>query len=184
MPNNGLDIPTLGTLFLSYDAVRFRGRVAAWSEIPTVAAGDWAIRSDLGLACYYDGTRWLTLHEYTLPLKLRSAGGAPTDTRIRTDYAPYLTAVSVATNVAAPNNATNYYTVAIQSANLALGAADNLFVFNTSGDAAATEVAHDTTAPAQPATNRSFLRYTHLIGAGAPGAITSSATVYYRLIIT
>jgi len=47
---------------------RVNGAVA-WNSgtaFPTAATGDRYWRTDLGLECYYDGTRWLTVQEYTL----------------------------------------------------------------------------------------------------------------------
>src|SRR3954468_23326881 len=79
-------------------------------------------RTDLGWACYYDGTRWLTT--FTTPISLlpnRSTVAANTiwDTKVRNDYAVYVEYIALASSVAATNNGTNFWTITIQGVNLA-----------------------------------------------------------------
>lgn len=153
-------------------------------------AGTLFFRTDLGFLCYYDGTRWLTVHEYVLPLVPNRATVAVNtiwDTTIRIDYAVYLTRVALTTNVATTNNSTNFWTVTLQGVNLALSAATTFYNPNTgtTPDTAGVETDHGGTVSAGNATptNRQFLRAS--VGKTlTPGNLTISCTVSYRLIIT
>lgn len=144
-------------------------------------------RTDLGFLCYYDGTRWLTVHEYpyiVLPFQTFSVTNSLTDILIRTDYAPYVTRVVTATNVTAPNSGAAFWTVTIQGINTARSASNTIETWNTSGDTAGVETLRDN-APNTSATptNRTYIR---CIGqkTGAPGNMTISHTIYTKLIIT
>ncbi len=145
-------------------------------------------RTDLGMFCYYDGTRWLTTHEYYVPVIPRQAftlTNSLIEVVIRTDYAPYITRTVTLTNVAAPNTGANYWTVTSQGINTARSASSNIETFNTSADTAAVETLRDNVpGTSQTPTNRTLLRLIVQITAGAPGAITIAHALYFRLIIT
>jgi hypothetical protein len=145
-------------------------------------------RSDLGLLCYYDGTRWLTVHEYYVPIILRQTftlTNSLVEQVIRTDYAPYFTRSVTLTNVAAPNSGAAYWTFTSAGINTARSASTTIETWNTSGDTAAVETLRDN-APNTSATiaNRTLIRGVVQITAGAPGAITIAHALYFRLIIT
>jgi len=145
-------------------------------------------RTDLGWECVYDGTRWITA--FTTPMTLlpnRTSVSADTiwDTRVRVDYALYVAAYAISTNVAATNNGTNFWTITCQGVNLALSAATTTFNPNTSADTAGVETDHSGSVAAGNVapTNKHFLR----VSANktlTPGALTIAVTAYVRWIVT
>lgn len=61
---------------------RINGAVAwnAGTSFPTAAAGDRYFRTDLGMECYYDGTRWLTTQLFRSQFMPRLGGTLTTST--------------------------------------------------------------------------------------------------------
>jgi hypothetical protein len=184
--------PLIGLGFHQFDGTRDLSRGTSFpasADIPGgLLAGDRFWRTDLDFACFYDGARWLTMHEYYVPIVLRQAV-AVTNTLfekvIRTDFAPYITRTITLTNVAAPNTGANYWTVTIQGINTARSAGSTIETFNTSLDTAAVETLRDNVpGTSQTPTNRTLLRVIVQITVGAPGAITIAQSLYFRLIVT
>lgn len=143
-------------------------------------------RTDLGWLCYWDGTRWLTLHELSMaftPVILVNTNDATIYIRNRTDYAPYFTRIAVTTYTAATNDGTHYWTITFRGIDLTFGAVSNVLAFNTSGDTADTFTSHE----AAPGTANPT-KYTHFQAFGTktstPGNCTLFITAYYRLIVT
>jgi len=163
-------------------------RAGAGTVFPTgITSGYRFFRTDLGWECYYDGTRWLTVHECTLPLVFLTTIGGNTDSGnipipASTTYGIYVPRVTVITNVATTNNATNYWSLQGQGLNTANSAADALLAFDTKLDAASTYVVHEGISTSIP-TNKTWFR-TNATKVGAPGNLTYSAALNYRLIIT
>lgn len=163
------------------------------SAFPTgISTGFRFFRTDLGWWCYYDGTRWLTAHEYTAFILINTAAVSTTNftsigpAELRTDYAPYITRCVVSYNVAATNNGSNYWTIDIRGINAAYTVATTIHTTNTSAATAGTWNQNDA-APSTSATpsNRSRLDILLTKTAGTPGNISCpSAMVYYRLIVT
>lgn len=183
--------PFLAAHFLGYDATRDLGRGNAFPVTADVRGGlvadDRFFRTDLDFACVYDGTRWLTQHEYVLPLVSLATIAGNTDSGnvpipAATTYGIYVTRVTIVTNVAATNNGANYWSLQGQGLNTANSAADALLAFNTSADAAATYVVHEGISISVP-TNKTWYR-TNASKTGAPGNLTYAAALNYRLIIT
>lgn len=144
-------------------------------------------RTDLGWLCYYDGTRWLTVHEYVLPLVYFTTISGNTDSGnipipAATTYGLYITRATVITNVAATNNGTNYWSIQVQGLNTANSVADVVFSFNTSADSAGTYVVHEGISTAVP-TNKTWFR-TNASKTLTPGNLTYAAALNYRLILT
>src|SRR3954469_18270944 len=73
-------------------------------------------RSDLGWLCYYDGTRWLTVHEYSaaFPQTAFTATSSFVIKPIRQDYAPYITRLSAQLIVLTTNSAINFWTILLR----------------------------------------------------------------------
>ncbi len=142
------------------------------------------MRTDLGLWCYYDGTRWLTAHEYTLNFAEAtvSATANGTITWIGDTLQPYFSRIEARTYVDTTNDGSNYWTLAVRSI-LLDNTVTTVTTFNTSGDAADTYVDNsedaDTTVPANY--GGAYIRY---VTTGTPGDLTYSITARYRLIIT
>lgn len=143
-------------------------------------------RTDVGLDCYYDGTRWLTTGEYTLTLYERATLGSSVahDFVVRDNYTPYYTRVLMTTSVATTNNSTNYWSVFVQGLNLAISATTTILQINTDGDTVAVNTAHSGIVTTALPTNRDYVRLIATIGAGAPGVLTTAVAVVYRLVVT
>lgn len=163
--------------------------IPAGTAFPTgISDGFVFFRTDLRFLCCYDGTRWLTVHEYAVPIVLtRTTFSANTtlDSTIRSDYAPYFTRIALTTSVVGTNNGTNYWTITIQGVNLALSAASTLYNPNTSADAASTEIDKGGNVSAGNAapSNRQNVRFA-ATKTLAPGNMTAACTVYHKLIVT
>lgn len=158
------------------------------TTFPTgIGAGFLFFRSDLGFLCYYDGTRWLTVHEYVIatnPNRTVVAVNTIWDTTIRFDFAPWFTRVALTTNAAAVNNGTNFWTIAVQGVDLALAAATTFYNPNTSADTAGVETDHGGNVGSNNSpTNRQFLRLA-VAKTLTPGNLTISCSVSYRLVVT
>lgn len=157
------------------------GSGAAFPTTPPTSAVFF--RTDLGMWAYYDGTQWLTVHEYVAPIVAWSVqnNAVVTDWAIRTDFAPWITRVAIITRVDTTNNGTNFWTLNIQGVNTARSASTAIVTALTSVDTVATNTSHET-APAMTPTNRSFFRLDPRT-TGAPGVLTAAITIYYRLIL-
>ena len=143
-------------------------------------------RTDLGFACYYDGTRWLTINEYTLTLYERTtlAAGVAHDFVVRDNYTPYYTRVLMTTSVVAPNGAGDYWSVFVQGLNLAISATTTILQINTDGDTAGVNTSHSGIVTTALPTNRDYVRLIATVGAGAPGTLTTAVAIVYRLVVT
>jgi len=144
-------------------------------------------RTDLGWWAYYDGTRWLTAHEYVLDADAATTpanNSGPYEWQMRQDYNPYFTRVSATTIVAPTNNGTNFWTVRFRGLVLNRTTATTIHDFTTAADTASTYTLKDAVptssqTPADDNTVQVFVTQTL-----APGALTIvSASVAYRLII-
>lgn len=166
----------------------------AGTAFPTgVPAGAQFFRTDLGWRCYYDGTRWLTVHEDCLPLTFASAGtGMPSySAAANTAYlnpskglTPYFTALACHTNVTAPNSGAAFWSVFLQGLNLAAAASTGIISFDTSADTAAVRTNHSALIPAANAlpTNTYFVSI-QLTKTGAPGNLEMTAAVFFRYVV-
>lgn len=171
----------------------FTGYGSSFPSSP--ATGRTFFRTDLGFECYYDGTRWLTVHEYSLAL----AGGNTLNTlldfsasdsfayvmRLRTDYAPYFTRCAITTRVSTTNNGTNNWTVGIDLYNLSFGAGTTIYTFSTgtTPDTAGIYTDHEGNASTPAPSNRTHLALS-VQKTLTPGVLRVLPTIYYRLIVT
>jgi hypothetical protein len=168
---------TLKTLFnASLAGVAFPGS-------PTT--GDIFFRTDLGFLCFYDGTRWLTCHEYTASVNgLSGSIDASTSFVVhRNDYQTYFTRIGVITRINTTNDVNNYWSVNVYSYNLpGGGASTTILSFNTAADAIAAYVDHSAApavnAPVNWGSGRALIAKTL-----APGPFALYVTYYFRLII-
>jgi hypothetical protein len=148
------------------------------------AAGDVYFRTDLGFECYYDGTRWLTTHEYaeSVTTTLFTANGNALASQARSDYAIYVTRVAISTDVLTTNNGTNYWTVTVRGLNAAL-TATTLLTFTTAADTVNVFTNHEAAPATNTPANRLF--FDVLVAKTlTPGNIYTIVTIYYRLIVT
>jgi hypothetical protein len=149
-------------------------------------SGDQYFRTDLGWLCYYDGTRWLTAHEFAYFFPYASGftvdGDSGNGPRIRADYAAYITRVAISTNVATTNSGSAYWTVTLKAVFFGTGVT-TVRTFNTSADTHDVWAEHDAAADTpNPSNAHSFTFY--WAKTGTPGALAYSANIYYRLIVT
>jgi hypothetical protein len=163
----------------------FTGYGATFPTAP--ATGRTFFRTDLGWLCYYDGTRWLTAHEYAMVLSAFVSYGttSPQTTNlqdVRFDYAPYITRVTIHTRVSTTNNATNFWSIAIQGINGAVTLSDTIATTDTSANSVASINRVDGAASTAAPTNRDWFRV-QLTKTLTPGAIEMAAQMNYRLII-
>lgn len=146
-------------------------------------------RSDLGWWCYYDGTRWLTAHEYQMAAGITTyaaTNNTGLDHTFRGDFSPFITRVAVVTSVATTNNGTNFWTISIQGVNLAKSAATDIYVYTTAAHSVGVLTQVDVgagTLTNQVLANRQYWR-TAAGTTGAPGTITLHSSIFYRLIVT
>ena len=149
-------------------------------------------RTDLGFACYYDGTRWLTMHEYSVVPFSAPAGldfaandGTALVARLRTDDAPLFTRIAMTTRVLTTNSAVSYWTVLLVGYSITFGSSTTIVNYDTSADTVNAYTSHEG-APAvvQPAD------YTHIAlsvtkagATGTPGTLRVFPSCFYRLII-
>jgi hypothetical protein len=150
------------------------------------SAGDRFYRTDLNMMAEYDGTQWLSVHEYagTWDKAVTSAASsAPVVSRVRTDYEPYFTRVAISTYVEVTNNGTNYWTVSLRGANGSYGSTTTIYTFSTISDSADTVTDHEGDATTADPTNNVFVDVL-CAKTGNPGDLTIYTTYYYRLILT
>jgi hypothetical protein len=181
----------LAPYFPSFEGTRDLGRGTAFPLTADVPGGlqtaDRFFRSDLLLACVYDGARWLTQADYGVTvcelINFGTASPQSSTLRIfRADYAPAVSHVALHTRVSATNDALNYWTVSLQTLNAALAAADTIYSFTTPADGTS-YVRRDAGPTLSLPTNRHAVRVL-ISKTGAPGAIEVAAEMNYRLIIT
>lgn len=156
------------------------------------SSGDKFYRTDLNWLCFYDGTRWLTCHEYTVSFDY--TGSHPTGNGsallafragMPSDYASYFTNAYISVEAGGSNhNGSNYTTLSLYT----LGSTNTTSVTLatqltssgiTSGNTAKYDISINTACPL--ADTRLILTATHT-------GTVSNAYVYpivnYRLIVT
>jgi hypothetical protein len=143
-------------------------------------------RTDLGYDCYYDGTRWLTISEYSLVITAQVSSAVAFDAAFvvpRDDgYRAYWTYAAVQTFISPTNTIANYWTIELQSVDNAIASTTTIASFNTSALAAGGNYTALGITTALP-TNRPLTR-AHVTKTGAPSSIALTMTAYYRLVIT
>lgn len=142
-------------------------------------------RSDLGIWCYYAGD-WLTMERDYVEITATgiSANNTSSQRRISDTYAAWIDEIALTTNVATTNDGSNYWTVAVVSANATFGSTTTVHTIDTSGDSASTATAHDSTSPdTQNPANYGAIYWT-LTKTSSPGNINVHLGVYVRYIIT
>lgn len=139
---------TVGNRITDASVAAGRALVGTGSAFPVPAATNqlW-FRTDRGILYYYDGTRWLSQQEYSVPLTAYSffpSAGTANGT-IGLGIVPhdfggglYLTRLKTWTNTVAPNGGGIFWTF-----NFLNSAGTNLGTFNTNADTAATDSEHD-----------------------------------------
>lgn len=141
-------------------------------------------RTDVDFWCVYNGSIWLTTHEYigTVLIESTTTAGNYVGIENRTDYAPYITRVAVGRITATTNNLANHWTWSVRGINAGYSAATAIYAANTAADTAGTWAHNDTSSVTTTPAN--YTRWdVDIAKTGAPGAIILLATIWYRLII-
>jgi len=182
----------LGAYFHERDTTRDLGRGTAFpltADIPgALQTDDRFYRTDCDFRCFYDGTRWLTLHEYniqsqvfgpTVPGAAYYVGAAPANLGYaapRTDFSLYMTRWVIGYISDTNQTGANYWTLKLQTS------AGDVTTQNTQNAATAgnfyTREGDDNTVRTP-----TFLRLQASAKNGTPGGIWAIATWYYRLVV-
>lgn len=165
---------------------------AGGSQFPTgISAGFLFYRTDLGWLCYYDGTRWLTVHEYEAAffagdsIDFTANNASAMIVRNRTDYAPYVTRVALTSRVITTNDANNFWSIVFVGYNLSFGAFTTLVTYTTATDTVNAYTTHESALTVAPANNTHFSISITKAGAAAnPGTLRLLPAIFYRLIVT
>lgn len=152
------------------------------------STNDLYFRTDRGLLYFYDGTRWLTVAEYSESLgnldtnqPLSVNGSLKWGATDLGDNGQWITRIAAVNFVATTNNGSNFWTLQLTSRS-ATATAHNLgSTWSTAADTNDQFVKHVTTVGAAVTSGD-----THFVITGtktsSPGNIYTMATVYYRLI--
>lgn len=148
-------------------------------------------RTDLGWLCYYDGTRWLTVHEYEAAffagdsIDFTANNASAMIVRNRTDYAPYVTRVALTSRVITTNDANNFWSIVFVGYNLSFGSFTTLVTYTTATDTVNAYTTHESALTVAPANNTHFSISITKAGAAAnPGTLRLLPAIFYRLIVT
>jgi hypothetical protein len=154
------------------------------------ATGSLYFRTDLGLLCYFDGTRWLTVTEYGLsfPRNGFSASSGLATLNMREDYKLFFTRATANVKIDTTLDASNYWSLLFRIFSEDWVTIDNIIWYSCN--------------PANGwslGVNKPFLTTINYISAtvptpsmvdcyllknGAPGLITAEASLFYRLVVT
>jgi hypothetical protein len=179
--------PHLNAWFPSFAGTRDLGRGTAFPSTDiTIAAGDRFFRTDLDFACTYDGTRWLTMHEYECNLNwfglnaLPYAGTGATLVLapVRADYQLRVSRAALYAFTNGTNNGSNYWTFDLKDS------AGNIFWSPNTSAVAAGQYTTGAAINANAASpNIAYFNMT-ATKTGAPTSVGAlHCTVYYRLVI-
>ncbi len=164
------------------------GGISAGTSFPgSPATNDMYFRTDRKLLYFYDGTRWRTVNEYTLPtqpVQLQgglSATGEVWRAGIDGTYDAYVTSAEFSAQVVTTNSGSHFWTLTVKKYTPA-SAATTIATQSTASDTPSNWVYHTV------AVGAVVDRTTHtMIGfdvtkSGSPGAVYPNATVKYQLV--
>jgi hypothetical protein len=179
----------LGEPFDYNGIIAFTGRYVDGTAFPGSPIIGWKMfRTDLGLDCYYDGTRWLTVQEYVASgdtaTSISAVNTGFLSYSIPNDYSIYVTTAYGTTIAGATNNGSNYYTYAFEWVSAA-AARTTLGTFTTAADTASARSAHKVTINTALTSTAINFGYSASVKTGAPSNQTAiSVSIRYRLIVT
>jgi len=162
----------------------------AFPTDPAPSTNDKFYRTDLGLLCYFDGARWLTVQEYTEapgvgPLTDQTGAiGALSYFRFAADQEHDILVTgfrsSIFSNVL--QNSTNYWSVVLQYAG-SNNSQTLMGSFNTQGMSAGT-IGYRSLSPGIVVPKTAVQIRTEWTPHGSPGYINPTHRLIYRLIVT
>lgn len=153
------------------------------------AADDLFYRTDINFLCYFDGTRWLTTQVFTHEINIANVAATTDDIAaflFRHSYDPYVTHISVHSNVLTTNNGTNFWTVAFADLDgvYANPTVYHSFSTGTTPDTAGTNTDHSTgTMSVTPVLTKKKYGKLTVTKTLAPGNLYVTALIEYRLIV-
>jgi hypothetical protein len=161
--------------------------VPAGTSFPgSPATNDLYFRTDRSLLYFYDGTRWLTLQEYAMPVAIQDTlQGAGTGTPQTLGYMAldngtydlYVTRIACSTTIITTNSGVSYWTItfARQPSATSLGS------FNTSADTVNVNTRHTVTVNALAGTSDRYVTAA-IAKTGTPGAAYVISSLFYRMV--
>lgn len=155
------------------------GKGVAFPSNPIV--NDVFLRTDLGLLCFYDGTRWLTVSEYTAAFSnFDNTSGVFTITSFgglmpAPEYSVSITKFDIRSTVTSLNNGSNYWTINL----IADGA--TIVSHSTAANGLASVVQR--ASPNSIISPVDYLTW-QAVKVGSPGTMYIGVTCRYRLIIS
>lgn len=183
-----VDIPTLGTLFLSYDTTRIRGRGTLCSAVPSPTTHDLYFNTTVDQWCVYDGTRWVTTTESAQAIPWFSVNsfpisGSPAQVLLsaaRSDYQHLVTRAAIYLYINGTNNSSNYWSFGLRGDDTT----PDLWTGSTSS--LTTTTGGEYTTQAAIGTAKTISKFFNVLVSktGSPGTVgTVNATVWYRLVV-
>lgn len=152
------------------------------------SSGDKFYRTDLNWLCFYDGTRWLTVHEYladfanqqTLqPITTQSYFASVT---LRRDYGVYLTRFHGSYYIGPTNNGSNYRTLNLVWGNSA-SSETTLYTTDSSAAAASTNIEWSIAINSVISSSAFYLAISNT-RTGLPSGLYGNFAIAYRLVVT
>jgi len=161
--------------------------VSAGTSFPgSPATNDMYFRTDRSLLYFYDGTRWLTVQEYIVPISVQDLLQGSVTTSPQTlgyvqldngTYDLYVTRIACSTTILTTNSGSAYWTMDFKRN----PSATSLGSFNTSADTANTNTRHNVTVNALVGTSDRYINVT-ATKTGSPGAPYVISDLIYRMV--
>lgn len=154
----------------------------------TPASGDKFYRTDLNWLCFYDGTRWLTVHEYLAdfanqqalqPITTQSYFASVT---LRRDYGVYLTRFHGSYYIGPTNNGSNYRTLNLVWGN-STSSETTLYTTDSSAAAASTNIDWSIAINSVISSSAFYLAINNT-RTGLPSGLYGNFAIAYRLVVT
>lgn len=166
------------------------GGIESGTSFPGSPATDALFyRTDLNLIFFYDGTRWLTVNEYTLAGATRTSVGAGLSATSTLVNAPtvsadmYIEDFRASTFVSGTNNGSNFWTVTLDKRDAA-NAATTIGSVDTTADTGSTWNLHVDAVDEVVAGATYKVMFIIATKTSAPGNLVVGVEVTYRLVGT
>ena len=166
---------------------------AASTDFPAApSSGDQYFRTDLGLDCYYDGTRWLTKNEYAINFWPASAVEVISDDQdiadpitLGTDDNVYITSVAGVFGVGSTNGGSDYWDIVLYGYQQNFAGGQTFATLSTAALTAGQTTALEVAATLNMhATDNVLFQFTSSETGDPSNLYVDSLTIYYRKIIT
>ena len=151
--------------------------------------GQQFFRTDLGWWCYWNGTYWLTCHEYTLGSMMTQSTCTATTTLtygvLRSDYQLYGVRIDLMVNATSLQDASNYWTITPRMINAAYSASSSLGTRTTTGITTGTAVTYPITITNPTNAANKYWFDVSFAKTGSAGNLANvSVNFAYKLIVT